>query len=154
MGVCQQNCIGIANTREEIYIFPQCIASRVLSLDFCWGIKYIKSQSGMPLDGEGGLRKNISTEAKEPQDKTDSFLVFKSMKLKHSDTVFKPKCCQNWCKTVLFFFKLLGTNLRGGRQVLVQKRDKCQIFCRMGYPIFPALSSQWPSVPLPMALVP
>ena len=79
----------------------------------------------MMLDCRGwGLGENVHRSQNCPQDKTDQFWCVKH-KIKLFDTVFKPKCCPNWCKTVLFF--QVSEPKEGGGGItylaLIQKRD-------------------------------
>ena len=114
------------------------------SPNFWWGNLKFQSPSALVRDDswwEGGTWKKIHwSQMNSLRQQLTHFWCFNHV-IKHSDTVLKPKYCQNWCKTVVMFFKFLETNLMGEGDKLWSKKGTCIrwgdwsfffFFCQMG----------------------
>ena len=86
------------------------------------------------LKGWGREKKN-PLKPKEPlKTKTDPSSWCFQHRIQLSNTLSKPKCCQNRCKTVLFL-KFSQTNLsEEAGQLWSKKRDECEIVGLVNFP--------------------
>ena len=96
---------------------------------------------------------------KNPQDKNLPILgVLSKHEIKLSHTVFKGKCCQNWCKTVVFKnFQGQISGVGGGGDSSSQKNKnknknknkKIRDTCQMGFPTDPDRHCKSKKTPTP-----